>query len=565
MIVSALYLVAFLVSIVNLVVLFAISSRRNSAYYILTFVTMSISNVGYYALSLAQNVEEAVLANKFIYFGGCFLPLYLFLCVASLCKFKTKGWWIGFLGGLTCVVMGFVFSIGYVPYYYESVSFSRVGGIARLDKVYGPAHMLYYLLLACCVLSILSVIGYSFLKQKKVSYKNTVYIALLVIFNVFVYAAQKYVDNYIDLLPFSYLVSEWALMYLLRKIQMYDVSNCVVQNTEKYGYIVFDEEKNFLSANDIAMCHFPSLADLKVDYPVPASNEVIYNHIGKWLDACDKNGEDESYFYSGEEIELKCSVNYIRHGRGDKKIGYLVEIIDETQQVEYIKLLNNYNTELEAAVLEQTEQLSEMQDKLILGMADLLESRDSNTGGHIKRTSTGVRIFVDELQKHKEKYPVSAQFYKYVIKAAPMHDLGKIAVDDSILRKPGRYTEEEFNVMKVHSAKGAEIVANLLEDIDDGEFAKIAENVAHYHHEKWNGKGYPEQLKGEEIPLEARIMALADVFDALVSKRCYKEQMTFDEAFKIIEESLGSHFDPQLGKIFLQCRSRLEAYYSLIV
>ena len=119
--------------------------------------------------------------------------------------------------------------------------------------------------------------------------------------------------------------------------------------------------------------------------------------------------------------------------------------------------------------------------------------------------------------------------------------------------------------MKVHAAKGAEIVASLLEDVEDEEFARIAENVAHYHHEKWNGQGYPEQLKGEEIPLEARIMALADVFDALVSKRCYKEQMSFDEAFAIIEESLGSHFDPELGKIFMQCRSRLEAYYSLVV
>ena len=145
-----------------------------------------------------------------------------------------------------------------------------------------------------------------------------------------------------------------------------------------------------------------------------------------------------------------------------------------------------------------------------------------------------------------------------------MHDLGKIAVDDRILRKPGRFTEEEFEEMKKHSEKGAEIVGQILEGVEDDEFVRIAKNVAHYHHEKWNGEGYPTKISGIEIPPEARIMALADVFDALVSKRCYKEKMDYDNAFRIIEESLGSHFDPELGKMFLHCRAKLEAYYDAV-
>lgn len=564
MVVVVLYLTAFLISIVNLVLLFMVSSRR-SAYYVLTFVTMAVSNAGYFALALSKSLEEAILANKMAYFGGCFLPFYMFLCVASLCKYKTRLWWVMGLGGFACVVMGFVLSIGYSPIYYKAVSLNKINGIVQLEKIYGPAHNLYYILLVGCVFSIVYVIAYSFFKQKKVSYKNTICLAILFIVTVATYVGQKFLDNYVEMIPFSYIISGWIILILVRKIEMYDVSNSVEQTTEKYGYIVFDDDKNFLSANEIAISYFPELEELKVDYPVSEKNTVIYNNIMPWLDDCDEKGQDAIHFYSLKNKELKCSVNYIFHGRKGKKIGYLVEIIDETEQLKYIQLLNHYNTELEEAVLEQTEQLREMQDKLTLGMAELLESRDSSTGGHIKRTSTGVRIFVDELQKHKDKYPVTPQFYKYVIKAAPMHDLGKIAVDDSILRKPGRFTEEEFNAMKVHAARGAEIVANLLADVEDDEFAKIAKNVAHYHHEKWNGQGYPEQLSGEEIPLEARIMALADVFDALVSKRCYKEQMSFDEAFAIIKESLGSHFDPELGNVFLQCRSRLEAYYSLIV
>lgn len=154
--------------------------------------------------------------------------------------------------------------------------------------------------------------------------------------------------------------------------------------------------------------------------------------------------------------------------------------------------------------------------------------------------------------------------YLLELKAAPMHDLGKIAVDDRVLRKPGSFTPEEFEEMKKHSEKGAEIVTQILDGVNDEEFVAIARNITHYHHEKWNGQGYPEQLSGIDIPLEARIMALADVFDALVSKRCYKEKMDYDKAFEIIEESLGSHFDPELGKLFLKCRENLEAYYDSV-
>lgn len=198
---------------------------------------------------------------------------------------------------------------------------------------------------------------------------------------------------------------------------------------------------------------------------------------------------------------------------------------------------------------------------MVLGMADMIENRDSNTGGHIKRTSEVIRIFTKELEVYEEEYGFSKAFLNYVVKAAPMHDLGKIAVDDQILRKPGKFTPEEFEEMKKHAAKGAEIVGQVLQGVEDKTFIQIAENVAHYHHEKWNGQGYPSQLSGIGIPPEARIMALADVFDALVSKRCYKEKMDYDRAFNIIEESLGSHFDPELGKMFLRCRSRLEEYY----
>ena len=142
-----------------------------------------------------------------------------------------------------------------------------------------------------------------------------------------------------------------------------------------------------------------------------------------------------------------------------------------------------------------------------------------------------------------------------------MHDLGKIAVDDAILRKPGKFEPEEFEKMKQHAAEGARIVHEVLKDTDDAYFHQIAENVAHYHHERWDGSGYPEGLQGLDIPMEARIMAIADVYDALVSKRVYKEKMSFEKADAIIMDGMGKHFDKRLEPYYMRARPKLEAYY----
>jgi len=201
-----------------------------------------------------------------------------------------------------------------------------------------------------------------------------------------------------------------------------------------------------------------------------------------------------------------------------------------------------------------------LQDKLILGMATMVEGRDSSTGGHIKRTSDIVRFLVEEMIKDFS-IDMHPSFYQSIIKSAPMHDLGKIAIDDIILRKPGKFTPEEYQVMKTHSAEGAKLLMQVLKDVTDKKLEAVAINIAHYHHERWDGKGYPKGLKGEEIPLEARIMSIADVYDALVSKRVYKDEFSFDQAYNIIIDSMGKQFDPELEKYFVRARDKIENYY----
>ena len=201
-----------------------------------------------------------------------------------------------------------------------------------------------------------------------------------------------------------------------------------------------------------------------------------------------------------------------------------------------------------------------LQDKLVLGMATMVEGRDNSTGGHIKRTSDIVRFLVEEMMKDP-LLDLNTTFYQSLVKAAPMHDLGKITIDDVVLRKPGKFTPEEYQVMKTHSAEGAVILTEILKDVTDKNFEAVAINVAHYHHERWDGKGYPQGLRGEEIPLEARIMAVADVYDALVSKRVYKEEFSFESAFNIIIDGMGKQFDPGLEKYFVRARNKIENYY----
>ena len=253
-----------------------------------------------------------------------------------------------------------------------------------------------------------------------------------------------------------------------------------------------------------------------------------------------------------------------------KKLKKGAEVIadgDYTQKVNIVSndsfgILADAFNDMTSSLDEKTKRIYKIQDSIITGMAVMVESRDNSTGGHIKRTSECVKVFIEELKNTEQFKNLAPSFCQDVIKAAPMHDLGKIAVDDAILRKPGKFTDEEYEIMKKHSAEGARIIENVLSEVDDEEFKQIAKNIAHFHHEKYNGQGYPDGLKETQIPLEARIMALADVFDALVSKRCYKDTFSYDKAFSIIEESLGSHFDPVLGKIFISCRPKLENLYN---
>jgi len=210
----------------------------------------------------------------------------------------------------------------------------------------------------------------------------------------------------------------------------------------------------------------------------------------------------------------------------------LVERINKTEQKANATILQAYNS-------------------MLFSLSNLVESRDNETGGHLNRVQQYCRLLAEKLLE-KKLYPdvVDKLFIENIFTVSPMHDIGKVAIPDSILKKPAKLTKEEFDLMKTHPAIGADIFAKILEEIPFPSF-EVGYNLTHYHHERFDGNGYPAGLVGQDIPLEARIMALADVYDALLSKRCYKQPFTDEKVISIITEGRGAHFDPVLVDILL--------------
>lgn len=202
-------------------------------------------------------------------------------------------------------------------------------------------------------------------------------------------------------------------------------------------------------------------------------------------------------------------------------------------------------------------------EEMLMGFSTLLEKKDGGTGGHIRRTSEYAVIIAKELSKRPEfKKHITNEYINSLRRAAPMHDIGKISIPDSILQKPGKLTDEEFAIMKTHSAEGAKIIKETFVHLVDNEEESMPYKVALNHHEKWNGRGYPNGKAEEDIPLCARIMAVADVFDAVSAKRCYRDAMPLEKCFAIIYEGRGTDFDPRIVDAFFDRQREIVKVYN---
>ncbi|MCR5048223.1 MAG: HD domain-containing protein [Saccharofermentans sp.] len=536
--------------------------------FTMIFTLVPVACLGYYLSSVAVTLDGAIRAQQIIYIGGSFLQLFVLMSIFNLCKINVPKWVRAALFAVCAALYASVLTIGKKDFFYKNVSMDIKDGRAVIVREYGFMHTVFFIVVAAFFLVGIITLLYSWFNKKDVPRQI---LLLLVIPDVICVLGYTVLRNFygtdIEFVPVGYCMAQVMYLLIAYRVNLYDVGDTVIDSMvqeEEIGYISFDFKNRYLGSNAVARKIVPELNDVAVDEAFgykPSERKIRHfleafkqdpsNNTGI-LTVHDEDNHDNDRYYA-------VNVNYLYDG--SRKRGYIITFNDDTENRKYIRLLDNFNEDLRLEVEKKTQHIVSMHDNLIMSLAMMVESRDNSTGGHIKRTSEGVRILIDEINK-EGTLDLTPEFCKNVIKAAPMHDLGKIAVDDAVLRKPGRFTDEEYEKMKQHSAEGARVIHKILLNTDDEQFKVIAENVAHYHHERYDGSGYPDKLKGEQIPLEARIMAIADVYDALVSKRVYKEAFDFERANNIILEGMGTQFDPKLRTAYENARPRLERYYS---
>ena len=525
----------------------------------IVFIMIPVICLGYVTLAHSTVLEEALAANRIIYMGGCYLQLIMLLVVCNMCDIRLG------LAGRILKVLAFTVSTVVFIYvlnpmrsgdFYTKVELVTENGLTLLRKEYGWMHSVFRGLVIVYYVLSTGIILYSFIRKNQISRK----ILGLLFFPeslaiIAFFLGRKMIGN-LELLPAVYVIAQINYLVIVSRMSLYDVTDTAVDSMVRNGdtgFITIDSGRHYLGSNETAKEIFPVLRKLTVDLSVKRRKSFA-DLVNPWLDAYREDPSRNFTDYEKDDRFYRIVISPLYSGRREK--GFQLTVTDNTSDRRFIRLLNR-------EVDRQTKHIREMHDHLIMDMAIMVEKRDNSTGGHIRRTSEGVKILLSEMSP-REFPELDDSFRRKLIKAAPMHDLGKISVPDAILQKPGRFTPEEFEKMKDHAANGAKIVHEVLKDTDDEQFHVIAETIAQYHHERWDGKGYPDGLKGEEIPLEARIMAVADVYDALVSRRVYKERMSFEQANRIMMEGMGSQFAPEMEAVYCRARPKLEAYYSQV-
>ncbi|MBR2210214.1 MAG: HD domain-containing protein [Fibrobacter sp.] len=553
------FTVLCVIAAINMILQYRVNSKQNG-HYSLLFFSVFISCLGHLMLALSSGRDEAVLANKMIYTGTIFLPFFTFDASLSVCKIRIPALAHDLFMLVVFVIFGMSLTVGFNDFYYKSIEYIQIEGAGNYTAVYGIGHAIFNCLMVGYVVCNVSLIVYAFLKKKNVSFNSLIALSLIEVVSILSFFTSRFFEYDTLIMPAVYVFAQFALLYICFRVKRYDVEQFISQDLESRNtdsFVLVTSKFNYLGCNEEACETFPTLANCRIDYKI-RNNSRLNRLLIVWIREMSRGVVvPEKKFKKGDRYY---KIKFTEHPLSKHEKVYMFKIEDETSIHNYINMLDESNVRLEQMLKENDSQIRSLQERMLIGMAHMVENRDSNTGSHIKRTSNVVSILVDYLRQ-KDNRSLSDFFYDSLITAAPMHDIGKIAVDDRILRKPGRFTPEEYEEMKSHPEKGAMIVENLLTSIETPEFVQIVCNVTRYHHERYDGGGYPSKLKGEDIPYEARIMAVADVYDALVSQRCYKEAMSFDKAYSIVIEGMGSQFDPSLRECFEACRSKLETYY----
>ena len=531
---------AFIVQIIAVFLLFAeglyICFRRPSRMQVLMLITVIsaiVTLVGYSVEISALDMATAKQGVAISYMGKPFALLAPFLFVSDYCRRSIPDRLTVFLAVFNLLFPILIFTNDYHHLYYSFVEFDRSRPFSPLILGHGP---LYYLYMAKVIVNFLWVSFLTierFRKEKGDDERAQIFLLFATLFSSvlgYLIFLTGITGGY-DTTMAGAILGTVFLSVLFLRYRLFDVVTLAKEQAlddANFGVLVLDKRDGV------------SFSNRAMDYLLESSfriEEFAALPMGK---ITVRKGEN-IYEVSRSNIEDRGWV-----------FGKRIEVTDITDRY-------NYSLKLENEVESRTREITRLQRSIVSSFAGIVEARDNSTGEHILRMSRYVDILAHSLRAmgyYREE--LSDEFIASLVDVAPLHDIGKISIPDSILLKPGKLTEAEFDVIKTHTELGTQVIDQCLSGVERTEYVRLAREVSLCHHEKWDGSGYPHGLKGEEIPLSARIIAVADVYDAVRSERVYKPAMDREEARQIILDGRGSHFAPQVVEAFEAALQEIE-------
>lgn len=515
---------------------------------------LCVNCFGRYLQSTAETLETAILANRFIYLGACYIPLLMVVLLTSLCGFRMFRMWLAGLVTLSTVIFGLSMTVGHSTIFYRVMELKQADGYRYLAKEYGPAHHMFVAMMVLYGGIMAFYITYAWVKRKKIAVRTTLTISLLGFAVFSMYILEQVLKINFSLLTLGYLAGIAFLIRYYERLTLYDMSANIASSIEhrnNYAYLMLDDKFLYVNANTLMKELYPEIEEWQVDRAVPETDTQLYREVVATVIE-QRIERVEGYYVKKQDKYYLIEVRKIPCGRKNR-FGYLIELADRTIEKKYYNAVEEYNSRLKEAVEEQTVELKLQQERIknlflqtVAALSEAVDAKDRYTSGHSRRVAEYARRIAERMGKSEREQ-------EEIFQAGLLHDVGKIRVPAEIINKPGKLTEEEFALIKIHPVTGYHILHEVSEDT-------LIAISAKYHHERYDGKGYPNGLIGENIPEIARILGVADSYDAMTSNRSYRDALPQEVVRKEIENGKGSQFDPQIADIMLQMMDEDKEY-----
>ncbi|MCQ2435790.1 MAG: HD domain-containing protein [Clostridia bacterium] len=534
------YSILLVIQFVAIVILFvelvyAAVQRPSPLQMPLVILTCStiIMLVGYQIELTGDTFETSMMGCNISYIGKPFAMMALIMFIIQYRGLNVKPVFIVGWSALNFITPLILFTNDYHHLYYSEASFDKADIYSPLQLGRGPLYYVYIGYIAFCFV-LASVLVLREIKKSKTrdDIIQNAYLLGIIINSALGYIIYMTgVTRGYDTTMVSTFASAIFIGILFLRCRIFD-SVSLAKDQALYmssgGLIVFDPSG-------------------RIQY----SNAMIEKMLSENFTADELNTlpDGESVLHKDDRVYEVVKVRVVDKGR---YFGDTVELTDITDRF-------NYSVQLENEVENRLKEIKQLQRSVFTSFAGIVEARDSSTGEHINRIRSYVGIIARQLYDDGLfKGMINNKFIESIVDVSPLHDIGKMSIPDSILQKPGRLTPDEFEVVKTHTTSGAQIIAECLGGVERPEYVELAKEVALYHHEWYDGTGYPTKKAGDEIPLAARITAVADVYDAIRSRRCYKPPMDLAAAREVISEGRGTHFDPVIVDAFMRALPKIE-------